>query len=76
MINILRVYTPDGECYREPRDIIKLLSESREPLELDWADRRGWVKMALSSDFSGQTVMIEEIPFEMPTSFGGEDPDK
>jgi hypothetical protein len=66
MINIIRVYTSHGECYREPRDIIRILSESLEPVELDWADGRGWVKMAKSSDFSGQSVMIEEVPFEMP----------
>ena len=66
MINILRVYTPDGECYREPRDIIRILTESTEPVELDWADRRGHVKMATSSDFAGQTVQIEEVPFQIP----------
>jgi hypothetical protein len=66
MINILRVYTPSGECYREPREIIKILTDSNEPIELDWADRRGHVKMATSEDFSGQTVYIEDAPFEMP----------
>jgi len=66
-INLLRVYTADGECYREPRDMIRILIESSEPVEIDWADARGHVKMAVSSDFAGQTVLIEDIPFAMPT---------
>jgi hypothetical protein len=65
-ISILRVYTPDGECYREPRDIIRILTESTEPVELDWADSRGHVKMATSADLAGQTVLIEEVPFQIP----------
>jgi hypothetical protein len=66
MISILRVYTSDGECYREPRDIIKILTESTEPVEIDWANSQGHVKMATSADFSGQIVTIEDVPFEMP----------
>lgn len=67
MINILRVYTPAGDCFREPRDIIKILTESTEPVELDWADSRGHVKMATSADLAGQTVLIEDVPFQIPS---------
>jgi len=67
MINILRVYTADGECYREPRDIIRLLTEAVEPIELDWADSRGHVKMATSHDLAGQSAYIEGELFEIPS---------
>jgi len=66
MINVIRVYTPDGECWREPRDIIRILTEAKESVELDWANAKGHVKMAMSSDFAGQVVWIEDIAFEMP----------
>jgi hypothetical protein len=67
MINILRVYTADGECYREPRDIIQILTEAVEPIELDWADSRGHVKMAPSHDLAGQSAYIEGELFEIPS---------
>jgi hypothetical protein len=67
MISILRVYTADGECYREPRDIIRIITETKEPVELDWANAKGHVKMATSADFAGQTVFIEDVAFEMPS---------
>jgi hypothetical protein len=67
MINILRVYTADGECYREPRDIIQILTKAVEPIELDWADSRGHVKMATSHDLAGQSVYIEGELFEIPS---------
>ena len=66
MINIIRVYTADGECYREPRDIIRILTEATEPIELDWADSRGHVKMATSHDLAGQSVYIEGELFKIP----------
>jgi hypothetical protein len=68
MIQILRVYTPDGECFREPREIIKILTESTKPVEIDWANAKGHVKMATSSDLAGQTVFIEDVAFEMPSA--------
>jgi hypothetical protein len=67
MISILRVYTEDGSCYREPRDIIKILTEATGPVELDWANSKGHVKMATSADFAGQMVLIEDVAFEMPS---------
>jgi len=62
MKTIIRVYVPKPgggeESVNEPEKIMKLLSKPTVPLEVDWANEAGHVKMGTSTDFIGENVRV------------------
>jgi hypothetical protein len=69
MTKILRLYPiVDGQeiCVREPKEIVKILSNPKEEIDLDF-EQGGRVKMGSSSDFIGETVQIgDDLELEIP----------
>jgi hypothetical protein len=46
--------------------MIRLLSDPKEEIDLDYHDARGFAKVATSKELAGQTVTIGEVEIEIP----------
>ena len=64
MKEIVRLYLyADGKekCIKDPAEMVKLLSDPREEIDLDYHDARGFAKVATSKDLIGETVKVGEV---------------
>jgi hypothetical protein len=68
MKKIVRLYFyHDGKetCVKDPLEMVRLLSDPREEIDLDYHDHRGHAKAASSRDLIGETVKVGEIEIEI-----------
>lgn len=64
MKQIVRLYLyADGKetCIKDPQEMIRLLSDPKEEIDLDYHDARGFAKVATSKDLIGETVQVGEV---------------
>ena len=65
MRTILRVYI-GPTCIKEPGEIVNQILNLTQPLDIDWAEKSGRVKMGTTQDLSGELVKIGEQDFTVP----------
>ena len=69
MKQIVRLYLQqEGKevCVKDEKEMIKILSNPKEEIDLDYHDARGFAKIATSKDLIGQTVIIGDSELEIP----------
>jgi hypothetical protein len=69
MKTVVRLYIQKGGkevCVKEEKEMIKILSNPKEEIDLDYHDARGFAKIGTSKDLIGQTVIIGDSELEIP----------